>query len=239
MRLIVVDVETTGFSNQLSTTNLSNSNLKFSNSFPVGPGGKIKFTCHGEVIQFSALVLDEDTLMPTELISFFCMPTEPISDEASRVHGITNDMIYDLSGGKYLEDYLFNSRDNGGFEDIFNSTGNLFMTYNAEFDTKAINRTLEGYSLELDFGVRVKSFIDFDESKNYNLCLMKSFSSLYGFSRFVKLEDALKIANFDQMEFTYKKIMAMFNKVSSANYHNADYDTVAAWVLFYLMRSRL
>lgn len=239
MRLIVLDVETTGFYNQLSTTNLSNSGVRPSNSFPSTPNGKIKYTCHGEVIQLSALVLDENTLMPIELISFFCMPTEPISDEASRVHGITNDMIHELSEGKYLEDYLFSPRSEGGYSDIFSSKGNVFMTYNAEFDTKAINRTLEGYSLELDFGSRVKSFIDFDETRNYNLCLMKSFSALYGFSRFVKLKEALSIAKFDQMEFTYKKVMSMFNKVSSANFHNADYDTVAAWVLLYLMRPRL
>lgn len=240
MRLIILDTETTGLPGTKSTTSKTNSGMFKSQAFRDDQINKVSFLCKGEVIQFSALVCNEDTLMPEEFISFYCMPTEPISDDAAfKVHGIKNEDIYKLSGGKYLEDYLFNPREKGGYSDIFNAKGNVYMSYGIDFDTKAINDTLAGYSMEVDFGKRIQTFTDFKENKNYHLCLMKSFRSIMGLPYNVKLVESLRLMKFDSIDEAYKKIMKKFNKDANAGFHNADYDTVAAWTLFYQMRAHL
>lgn len=187
----------------------------------------------------SALVCDLDDLKPVELISFYCMPTEPISDGAAEIHKISNSSIRELSKGKYLEDYLLEPRSKGGFSDIFTSKGNVYVAYNSKFDIGVINNTLAGYSMEIDFGRKIKTFMDFEESSNYNLCLMEAFRSVQGLPRNVKLAEALEILKFTKLDSTYENVLKRFNKQSSSSFHNADYDTVAAWSLLYLLRPYL
>lgn len=240
MRLIIFDVETTGMPGMISYTDRCHTDLSKSSSFTTqAPKDKIQYKCKGEVIQLSALVCDIDTLDPVELISFYCMPTEPISDGAFNVHHISNNVIEELSKGKFLEDYLFSSRENGGYSDVFTSTGNLYVSYNTAFDMKAVNNTLAGYSMEIDFGKKVNSFIDFNDNYNYNLCAMEAFKSIKGLSRWVKLEESLKMMNYTTLDKDFEDLMRRCNKPITSSFHNADYDTVAAWALLFLLRPYL
>lgn len=242
MKVIIFDTETTGLPGKLDTVDSYQYDLMSSKSFngalPPVPG-KISYRPKGEVVQMSALVCDLEELAPLELISFYCMPTEPISDGASGVHKISNSSIRELSKGKYLEDYLLEPRDKGGYSDVFGAKGNIYIAYNSKFDIGVINNTLAGYSMEVDFGRKVKTFMDFDESYNYNLCLMEAFRSVQGLSRNVKLSEALDILKFTKLDSTYEAVLKRFNKQSSSSFHNADYDTVAAWSLLYLLRPYL
>lgn len=215
MNYILIDTETTGFRGTVGHVN--------GNSY----------TLQGEVIQLSALVIDTN-LNVKDVISFYCMPTEPISDEAYKVHHISNDSILRLSGGKSLEEYLYID-----YKDIFFSKGNIFMGYNFSFDISAINNTLKDYNIPtVDFGFPSGTVYGLDNRNNYNFDIMKAASSymksnkLYSLPKFPRLEESIKYLGYSTyIDDIYKYVMSKFNRTTSSDYHNADYDVVATWVV--------
>lgn len=249
-KIIIFDTETCGLPNKLSTCTkyYTNSSLQPSTYFSNNDdreliydknneviGEKYSYICHGEVIQFSALVCDKSTLRPLQYIDFYCQPDEPISDGASTVNGITNDSIKALSGGKHLEDYIF-----GEYKDLFNEKGNVYIAYNIDFDKRVINNSLELYNNpSVDFGISIPTFIEFNEANDnvtYNLCAMKLYKNYKGLYKYSKLKDAV-----EQLGFTQETIKSYVNKIvgkdnNNTQYHNALYDVVATWALLYKIR---
>lgn len=241
MKIVIFDLETTGLPRKPDTLTEMRNFTNAENIFPItrqiNPNDYVP---RGEPIQMSAIVCDFNMQSIEKFISFYCMPTEPISDGAYRIHGISNSEIKSLSGGRYLEDYLFDD-----YKDIFLSKGNIFMSYNIEFDKNVLLDTLEGYSVPIDMGSTITSLDNLNENKNYNLCLMKAFSALKGIlginngRRWTKLEEALRLLNYDKLDVVYNNCIKRFNLDKSNGFHSADYDTVAAWILLNKLRAYL
>lgn len=254
MKIIVFDLETCGLPGKpdtltdktnspegtmVSASNYQDHGRSGAHSPDWGDYRNVKsYTPRGEPVQMSAIVCDFNDLSIERFISFYCMPTEPISDGAYRVHGISNKEIKKLSGGKFIEDYLFED-----YKDIFTSKGNIYMSYNIKFDRDVLINTLEGYSVPIDMGQEVSSLSNLDPNKNYNLCLMKSYSALKSLlgvnapnKRWTKLIEALEQLNYTKLDTVYKNLTTQFGLAQDASFHSADYDTVAAWLLLYKMR---
>lgn len=225
MRLIVFDCETTGLPGKVD--NLTQSNSKV-----------IKYTPTGEVVQLSALVLKDDFEIE-DFISFYCMPTEPISDGASSVHRITNYSIESLSRGRNLEDYLLND-----YKDLFYSKGNVYIGYNVRFDTRIVNQTLKNFNnKKIDFGVLTDTLTGLDEGRNYTLDLMELFKNRSSFLGIPKLRYNVKLANAIELlglngylDNFHKLLMNKFHRVERGDFHNAEFDVSATALLLNAMK---
>lgn len=215
MNIVVFDTETTGFRNGHATYNGNSYRTK------------------GEVIQLSCIVSDED-MKPKQFISFYCQPSEPISDQALEVHKISNNSILALSKGKTLEDYLYEHKD------LFSSKGNIFIGYNISFDISAINNTLKDYGIpQVDFGDTVYSLGEcINENNNYNLDIMQVANSylkereIYRAPKYPKLSEAIDALGASRtVDKLFNLFQSYFHLNSSILYHNSDYDTTATWYL--------
>lgn len=213
MRFIVFDTETTGFFGRMDTVN----------------GRSCKSS--GEIIQLSAIVCDMNKNV-TDFISFYCMPTKPITDGAYSVHNISNEDIPILSEGLPLEYYLCDK-----YKDLFYSKGNIFVGHNVSFDIRSVNRDLENYGNPLiDFGNNVSHSVGLSENKNYHMDTMKICKSEFNYYKNPKLSEAINILNAkDAIDQIYPKLLRRFHKESSRNFHNADYDTCCTWALLSLL----
>lgn len=212
MKFIVIDTETTGI-NRPSTLD-----------------GR-PYTPKGEVIQVAALVCDEH-LEVEKLISFYCMPTEPIADEArDKAHGIHNSEIKELSSGKFLEDYLYDT-----YRDIFLPNEDIiFVGHNIPFDIRAINNSLLAYSCdELNFGSPIKSISSRRRGNGY-IDTMRLGKEVYNYHKFPKLSELVSLTKVNSViNQVYKVIKDSYLDEKSfiregVSYHDAAYDVCATW----------
>lgn len=209
MKILIFDTETTGLANKPSKLN--------------GRYYKPK----GEVIQMSTLVCDEG-LNPIDFVSFYCKPSEPICDEAMGVHKITNDSISSLSSNLMLEDYVCDK-----YKDLFFSKGNVFVGHNVSFDIKAVNNTLDMFSNPLvDFGMGTQTLGNLSNNLNYHFDTMRISRKCYEYHKNPKLIEAVRLSGLEEvLPEMYDFLLKTFNLNSTANYHNANYDVVATWLL--------
>lgn len=209
MSVVIFDTETTGFAGRTATVK-----------------GR-RFRCSGEVIQLSAIVCD-NKLNIEDFISFYCMPDNPISDEARDVHGITNDAISKLSGGLPIEHFICDK-----YKNIFYSKGTVFVGHNVSFDIRSVNRDLEGYGNKpIDFGNRIVDLSNISTNKNYHMDTMQVTKDKFKYYKKPKLREAVGLCNLDNsLGSLYKDVLRKFNKNSSVNYHNSDYDTFCTWAV--------
>lgn len=151
MSFIVIDVETTGLTNT------------------------------DEVIQLSAIKLDEKRVDLEDMCSFYCKPSVKISKEASKVHGITQEEIGKLSNNKNIVEQIENSF-------LANERNSTFVFYNAKFDVNKILTSCAKYGksniLPLDH--EIYSLARVPARASY-MCLMKYYAKYYK-GRWKKLE---------------------------------------------------
>lgn len=217
MKIIIFDTESTGIPKKPD---------KLDGNF---------YTPKGEVIQLSAAVCNEE-LQIERFISFYCKPTEAISDGAYAIHHISNESITSLSNDRFLEDYILND-----YKDIFLSTGNVFVGHNVTFDTNIVKNNLASYSIDcVDFGNPISCLDNLREDRNYHLCTMKSYKNINGDVRNKKLSVCLDELGFhDLLPKLARNILSKFSMNSSGDFHNADYDVIATWVLLNKLRASL
>lgn len=185
-----------------------------------------------EVIQFSAVVLHQKDghLSFKDVISFYCDTNVFINPDASAIHGITNDRLKELSGGKFFEEQIIK------YPDIINpQIPTIFVAYNIAFDKRLVNQTLlqNGYGA-IDFGKNITS-MPRSNVGTHNLCLMKYCEQMYTGGRRIKLQTVIdKYVKTNLLDSLYVKLKDTFNITDTATsgYHDALYDTIACTVIF-------
>lgn len=190
-----------------------------------------------EVIQLSGIRLNKD-LKIIGLVNWYCAVTIPISPEATAVHGITDEMIAQLSDGNFLEDYL-NRPENSW---LTNAEDLTFIAYNSRFDKRMITNTLRnnGYK-RLNFGRTCRVVPNREAKGVYNVCLMEASTSVFNYKYgYKKLSEVVA----SQTKYTEKELEIMLNDLctkfrvrhSNQKYHDALYDSLALTMLFYSNR---
>lgn len=216
---------------------------------------------NGEIIQFAAVVTGDKVNTPLQLINFYCMPTAPISAGATAVHGITNEMIYELSGGKTFEDYVLNE-----YRELFLGSGSIFHAYNIKFDTKMVNNSLEkiyysnmdGKETPMEKLSPSSKFVQFDSKmvnntlSDYSMCSVnfgKTIESMRNLNpklnynhclmeSFRKLTNQgrrLKLSEALEIiknDYDLDEVWKQISpKVTDNKFHDALYDSVGAWLI--------
>lgn len=180
-------------------------------------------TSNDEVIQFSGLLLD-DNLNLIRVVNFYCDTQVKIHPEASKVNGLTSDLVHKLSGGKFFEDYYCN-------EPIFKLKDMCWVGYNIDFDTRMVNNTLRNNGLPVhNFGKRTTSL---DKKEGiYCYDVMQVFAAKRH-SHKVKLSVAAQELKFtqDSLDKMYQKLLHLAGEYVDLTFHNAIYDAMITWLL--------
>lgn len=187
---------------------------------------------HDDVIQMSFIVLDDKyKIMAFE--SFYCDTNKRVSDGAYSVHGLTNEFVHEQSGGKYLEDYLFN---NPKYKELFfDEEKVLLIGYNVDYDLTSINNTLMSKTgLTLPKINQVVYPLNINGDGYFKYDLMTFYKNLtqkkYGY----KLVDMVNsYLNEYDLEGIYKSLVKRFDLNVGENYHDAAFDTFCTLMLFY------
>lgn len=136
MDFVVFDTETTGL---------------------LGSGGH-------EVIQFSALWVDEDFVI-RRVVNRYCKSNQFVSEGALKVHGLTDKIVDVLSDGKYFEQVV----EEEGLRDLDDVT---WISYGASFDMGICNQTLVQNGVPpINFGKLVRT-LSFDRKGVFNFCAL-------------------------------------------------------------------
>lgn len=200
-------------------------------------------TSSDEIIQFAAIILNSRDFSTIQGIEdFYCLSTIPIKKAAQAVHGITPELLVELSNKQFFEDRFLN------FYKRY-SKDTIWVNYsNTLFDFRMINQTLDnGGARMLDFGTRVYDFSA--TSGLYHLDLMSLLAlKNKGTRRAYSLANALKDTpgftqeGFDKLYNNFCIKLEQINKSHFLNlpnvpekhrktYHNARYDAFAMWYL--------
>lgn len=180
-----------------------------------------------QVIQLAGVLLDEDFKI-ISAINNYCEINFPIPREATEVHGITNKMLQEMSEGCTIEDAIYESGFIEDEEDI------CFIAYNIDFDKRMINQSLRIAGMkEVDFGRSIKSL---SEAKGRcNMCAMKTSASIFGYPRWIKLEQMFKSHSrysIQNVENGVKSCNKAFNLPNvDSNFHDALYDSFVLTLL--------
>lgn len=245
MKICVLDTETTALPRKFRRGTLET----YEKSIDIHGVNRIinkPYNPRGEVIQLSFCVseLGDFSNLP-KFYTFYVNPTEPISDGAKAVHGISNDEIHDLSKGIPLEAYL---KDDPEISKIFHRPGIIYIGHNITFDINMINSDLKyTENEEIDFGDNITSLKKLNTNGRYHFDTMSGFRNIYG-SQFKekfhlpriknpKLMEALKFFNITEEEV--KEVFQSCISTSDIGFHNAVFDVAVTWVLFNALYPRL
>jgi DNA polymerase III subunit epsilon len=149
----------------------------------------------------------------------FYFTVEEIEAEAERVHGMSVEDLYELSGGTYFED---------SFEEIYEDflDADILIGHNVNFDINFLTHEMEGCGEELIV--------------NKTLCTMNYYKTICrlpgsrGDYKRPKLEEVIKFLNIKQEDITLtckKYFEYSDNKLNGNGYHDARYDTAAVLLL--------
>lgn len=188
-----------------------------------------------EVIQFSALLVDETFETIKGFNSFYCMTSMPIHPEAYAVHKIKEEDLMELSGGKFFEEQFYDC-----MRGVPENVG--FIHYSTGLDLRVVNQTLNNANLpSYDFGQKVACLSEAIGRHNYSP--LGQIHKMTGVR--TSLNNALTlIAGYNQQAFDTKfKNFVRLIQSSGKNLqidlnsdsfkHNAFYD---AFQLCYLMQ---
>ncbi|WP_394862397.1 3'-5' exonuclease [Paraclostridium bifermentans] len=190
-----------------------------------------------EVIQFSGLLFDENKEL-LDVVNFYCNSSKLIPKEVEAVHGLSNKVLNELSGGLFFEDKIMR------YPWLYNPKGIVFIGYNVAFDIKMVNNTLSlaGYE-RIDFGQNVPKIPavirECDRDKNYNICLMKTLKDNLGLKSYAKLEHLANkyvsekpedLAKLRKNIIDYYKLED--NKYNEQGFHDSLFDSIVTVSLF-------
>lgn len=182
-----------------------------------------------EVIQFSAMVLDEHMRL-TRVVNFYSETQVPISPQAYNTHRLTKAKLHDLSEQVVFEDNWLT------FVESLRGQQVVWIDWSVGgFDERLVNQTLTNNGLE--------DYFHFPRYKNIEQCsrdmlstfdLMGFISQKYGRTK-MRLSEAAKALPYSkmQLEYAYDKIVSKFPNIDiETKYHNSLYDTFITWLLF-------
>lgn len=166
----------------------------------------------GHICQISYVTVDTDTKPQTTIAKNIFFTVEEISDGARDVHGLTPEMLYELSDGLYFEDYAEQLH-----EDF--STADWIIGHNVAFDLRFITSDFE--ELGIDYSYR-NTF----DTMNYYKDIMK----LRGSGSSYKSPSLRELNVF--LGITDEDIQKTSNKFfgDSTGYHDSRYDVSATYL---------
>lgn len=204
VRIVVFDVETTG----------------------LGKGD--------EVVQFSALVLDEH-FKSISATNFYCNTQVQMSSGAFAVHGLTKADIFQLSEGTVFEDNWLKFLESLEGHRIVWVPWNVAGTAKNGFDERIIDQTLANNGLEEYFHFPRYSTIGECLKENESVFnLMYAVSKKFGKTK-MKLEVAVNTLPYkkEQINKVYDRLVLQIPNVNyERRYHNAMYDAFVTYLLF-------
>ena len=188
----------------------------------------------GEVIQLSYMLVDS-RFNVLDFDSFYCDTNSKIAQGAFNVHGINNELLEVLSGGKFLEDYLLSDTKRRSL--FIDGTGLVFIGYNVKYDIERLNQSLltTGKCLTSMFDTNHLSGLN--EAFSYSFDLMKATRDYLRTPRFVKLCQAVDLVvkrKFPDLDIDtlYEIHKEKFNlKSRGSNFHDASYDVFCTYML--------
>lgn len=236
MDIIVFDVESTGlpFTRKGAPQSTYTKELKIGNQVKKI---KVPYTPRGDVIQLAYFRYSTTGEYNPQLCMCYTNPSEPISDEAIAVHGITNNDIQRLSGGTTLEAFLKDTPDTSKY---FHKDGVIFVGHNIGFDMKAVNSDLQRTNnIPIDFGTQIKSLEEitnkngryyFDTMHVFRERLGTAFKEKFRLPR-VKNPKLIEAAEF--FGWTEEKLNSVLSKkIPDVSFHDARFDVLVTWLIF-------
>lgn len=188
----------------------------------------------GEVIQLAYMVVDEKFNI-LEFESFYCDTNSKISQGAFNVHGINNELLEVLSGGKFLEDYLL--KDPRRRSIFIDGLGYIFVGYNVSFDIDRVNQSLLTTGKSLTTMIDTTRLNNLSESFSYSFDLMKATREYLRMPRNIKLSHATDIITKSKnpdldIDVLFELHKKKFNiETQGNNYHDASYDVFCTYML--------
>lgn len=186
-----------------------------------------------EVIQLSSICVDEEFVIKGAS-NAYCKVTIPVPPDATAIHGITNEVLEELSDNKFIEDHI------ESLDYLVNPTDTIFVGYNISYDIARINHSLTNAGYEpIDFGTNVNVIPRETNGKNYNICLMRTLKDNIGYrGRWKKLSDVCSNYLEQPMEVVNGIRNVIVNEFKlcpghgNDNYHDALFDTLVTLLLF-------
>ncbi|QPJ85611.1 3'-5' exonuclease [Sarcina sp. JB2] len=166
----------------------------------------------GSICQLSYILIDTSTKPQTTMGKNFFFAVDEMNEEAEKIHGFSLEKLYELSNGMYFED---------SFEEFLNDfiEADFIIGHNVQFDIKFLKHELLGIGEEF-FPQHIFCTMQYYK----DICkLLKS----SGDFKNPKLEEVINFLNVSK-----EKITETANKLfmGSGNYHDARFDTAAAYL---------
>ena len=166
----------------------------------------------GHICQISYVTVDTDTKPQTTEARNIFFTVDDMSDEAEKVHGLSLETLYELSGGLYFEDFA---------EELHNDfkSADWIIGHNVAFDLRFITSDFE----ELGISYNYKNTFD---TMNYykNILKLKGSGSSYKNPTLWELNVFLGITE-ENIQETSKKFFG-----DSTGYHDSRYDVAATYL---------
>ncbi|OPJ60383.1 3'-5' exonuclease [Clostridium oryzae] len=167
----------------------------------------------GSICQLSYIIVDRENGRNSVQAKNMFFTVEYIEPSAAEVNGFSEEMLYELSEGKYFEDRM---------EEIHEDFNNadFLIGHNVKFDINFLTHELEGCGEELNIKQIFCTMMYYK-----NICKIVNGR---GEIKNPKLEEVVKFLAIDE-----KHIIDSSNKFfgESGNYHDARFDTAATYLI--------
>lgn len=176
-----------------------------------------------EVVQFSALLLDE-SLRLERVYNFYCNTQVPFEPKASEITHLDADNIRILSNGKFFEDYYWVS-------ELFKLKDVIWCGYNVSFDIRKINSTLENNGLSPhNFGNKTVTLNKTDGT--YYFDVMQLCRDIERNTYSISLDQCVSKLPYSERQLTemYLKLQRIANMQTTTKFHNSLWDSMVTWL---------
>lgn len=186
-----------------------------------------------EVIQFACVIADEEFKAQTLYNEYFYTQHD-ISPGAAAVHRLSSELLFELSKGQTLEDFVLAT------PELFKDPDITWVEWSTSgFDRRMVNQTLVNNGVPpVDFGTKVTALRN--EIGIHHYSLLHGVCNLRYGGKPRKLAQAAK-----DLPWSEKQIESMYNRyIQPASdlgmrFHTADYDAFVSWLLMYNCGVRL
>lgn len=166
----------------------------------------------GHIAQISYVIVDTSVKPQTTVAKNLFFTVEEISESAKAVHGLTPEMLYELSEGLYFEDFAENLHDDF-------SSADWIIGHNVAFDLKFITNDFE------ELGIDYSYLNTFDTMTYYkDILKLKGSGASFKNPTLKELNVFLGITDTD-IQNTSMKFFG-----DSIGYHDSRYDVVATYL---------
>ena len=166
----------------------------------------------GHICQISYVTVDTDTKPQTTTAKNIFFTVEEVSPGALEVHGLTPELLYDLSEGLYFEDFAEQLH-------IDFSNADWIIGHNVAFDLKFITSDFEELGIDYNYN---NTF----DTMNYYKDIIKLKGSRFGFKNPTLRETNIFLGiTEDDIQKTSIKFFG-----DASGYHDSRYDVAATYL---------